>query len=181
MPQSGGKAFSQSYNCQAAVDEHAQVIIAAAVTQQPQDKRQLKPMVRAMKDNDCVPGKLSADADYFSAAQIEDDELESIDLYIATAKEKHGKAAASAARGRIPKGATTIERMTRKLRTLKGRCTDSKRKHIVEPVFGQIKDARGFRRFSLRGLENVQGEWSLVCLTHNMLKLFRSGWRAATV
>ena len=67
-----------------------------------------------------------------------------------------------------------------KVRTQKGRATYSKRKHIVEPVFGQIKEARGFRRFSLRGLENVSCEWDIVCLTHNILKLFRSGFKVQT-
>ncbi len=113
MPESGGRNFSQSYNCQAAVDEHAQIIVAAAVTQQANDLRQLKPMVRAMKDNGAAPKKLSADNGYFNTAQIDDDELQSIDSSIATGKEKHGKKAAQAPRGRIPRGATTIERMTR--------------------------------------------------------------------
>ena len=67
--------------------------------------------------------------------------------------------------------------MARKVRTKKGRATYSKRKHIVEPVFGQIKEARGFRRFSLRGLENVKYEWDIVCLSHNLLKVFRSGFK----
>jgi len=74
--------------------------------------------------------------------------------------------------------ATIKERMARKLRTIKGRCTYSLRKQIVESVFGQIKEVRGFRRFLLRGLESVQAEWNLVCLTHNLLKLFRRGLSA---
>ena len=78
-----------------------------------------------------------------------------------------------APRGRIPSGATVQERMDRKLRTKKGKREYSKRKGTVEPVFGQIKQARGFRQFLLRGLERVQGEWSLVCTTHNILKLYR--------
>ena len=80
-----------------------------------------------------------------------------------------------AQRGRIPKSAIKAERMARKLRTIKGRKIYSRRKHIVEPVFGQIKEIRGFRRFSFRGLEKVKAEWNLICLTHNMLKLFRAG------
>ena len=71
--------------------------------------------------------------------------------------------------------------MARKLRTLKGRATYARRKAIVEPVFGQIKDARGFRRFLLRGLEKVRAEWRLICLTHNLLKVFRSGFSPARV
>jgi len=75
------------------------------------------------------------------------------------------------------KNATPQERMARKLRTIRGRATYAKRKQMVEPVFGQIKEPRGFRRFSLRGLVNVTGEWDLICLTHNLLKLFRSGYQ----
>ena len=92
-------------------------------------------------------------------------------------RQKHSDKTAPAPRGRIPKNATTKDKMARKLRTQKGRATYSKRKQIVEPVFGQIKEARGFRRFSLRGLDNVTSEWDLVCLTHNLLKLFRSGYQ----
>ena len=94
---------------------------------------------------------------------------------MATGRYKHGDPPVPSPRGRIPKDITKKERMARKLRTKKGRETYSKRKVIVEPVFGQIKEVRGFRRFSLRGLGNVMGEWNLICLTHNVLKLFRSG------
>ncbi len=82
---------------------------------------------------------------------------------------------ASAPRGRIPRDATVKQRMARKLRTKQGRAAYAKRKQTVEPVFGQIKQARGFRRFLLRGLEPVRAEWRLICLGHNLLKLFRSG------
>ena len=73
----------------------------------------------------------------------------------------------------LPKGATRVERMRRKLQTKKGAAIYSTRKTVVEPVFGQIKEARGFRHFLLRGLKKVQGEWAIVCLTHNILKLHR--------
>jgi len=82
-----------------------------------------------------------------------------------------------AERGRIPGSATVKQQMSRKLKTIRGRCAYSKRKQIVEPVFGQIKQARGFRRFLLRGLEKVHAEWDLICLTHNLLKLFRAGFK----
>jgi hypothetical protein len=100
-----------------------------------------------------------------------------VDAYVATNKKPHGKyPPATAPRGRIPNNATIKERMERKLTTQKGRRNYPKRKQIVEPVFGQIKEVRGFRRFSLRGLSNVAAEWDIICLTHNILKLFRSGW-----
>lgn len=176
------KSFEQSYNCQAAVDEKAQVIVATNVTQQANDKRQLKPVIEKLKENTggAKPRKLSADSGYFSEENVINLKDEGIDAYIATGKQKHGQKLLAAERGRIPVNATVKERMSRKLRTIKGRCTYSKRKQVVEPVFGQIKEARGFRQFLFRGLEKVEAEWDLVCLTHNLLKLFRSGFRPAT-
>ena len=100
---------------------------------------------------------------------------EKIDAHVATGRLAHGAAVPAAPRGRIPKEATVKERMARKLRTLKGRATYARRKQIVEPVFGQIKEARGIRRFLLRGLEQVRSEWKLICATHNLLKLWRGG------
>lgn len=176
------KSFEQSYNCQAAVDDKAQVIVAANVTQQANDKRQMEPMVGKLKENTGgrKPEKLSADSGYFSEDNVIDLEDEGIDVYIATGRQNHGEKPLASPRGRIPGSATVKERMSRKLRTIKGRCTYSKRKQVVEPVFGQIKQARGFRQFLFRGLEKVGVEWDLICLTHNLLKLFRSGFRPAT-
>ena len=177
MKDSASKSFEQGYNCQVAVDDKSQIIVASGVTQQSNDKQQVKPMVESIKDNTggSKPRKVSADTGYFSESNIDYLEGERIDGYLATAKHKHKNIPESAPCGRIARDATKKERMARKLRTKKGRETYSKRKHIVEPVFGQIKEVRGFRRFLLRGLENVTGEWDLICLTHNVLKLFRSG------
>jgi len=177
MKDGASKSFEQAYNCQAAVDEEAQIIVATNVTQETNDKQQLKPVVEKIKKNTVgdKPKKASADSGYFSEKNVEYLEDESIDGYIATSRQKHSDPPECSACGRIPKNATKQERMARKLRTKKGRETYSKRKHIAEPVFGQIKEARGFRRFLLRGLENVSAEWDLICLTHNLLKLFRSG------
>ena len=177
MKDSASKSFEQGYNCQVAVDDKSQIIIGSGVTQQSNDKQQVKSMVEAIKDNTggSKPRKVSADTGYFSESNIEYLEGERIDGYLATGRCKHTDITESPPRGRIPKDATKKERMARKLRTKKGRETYSKRKQIVEPVFGQIKEVRGFRRFLLRGLENVTGEWGLICLTHNVLKLFRSG------
>ncbi|MFC1793084.1 IS1182 family transposase [Planctomycetota bacterium] len=177
MKDGASKSFEQAYNCQAAVDEESQIIVATNVTQQANDKQQLEPLVEEIKKNTDgeTPEKLSADNGYFSETNVEYLEGEGVDGYIATNRQKHGDAPELAGCGRIAKDATKQERMTRKLRTKKGRETYSKRKQIVEPVFGQIKETRGFRRFLLRGLENVSAEWDLICLTHNLLKLFRSG------
>jgi hypothetical protein len=164
------------------------VIVAADVTQDANDpksralrgKKQIKPMAEQVKTNTGErPKELSADADFFSEANAKHLEDEGVDAYIATAKQKHGRPPPSP-RGRVPKDATVKERMARKLRTKKGRETYAKRKSSVEPVFGQIKDGRGIRRFLLRGLEAVRGEWRLICLTHNLLKLFRATARAKT-
>jgi transposase len=177
MKDGSSKSFEQAYNCQAAVDEKSQIIVATNVTQQTNDKQQVEPMVEAIKDNNDggKPKKVSADTGYFSESNIEYLEGQEIDAYVATGRDKHGVPLERSPRGRIPDDLTRKERMARKLRTKKGRETYSKRKAIVEPVFGQIKEARGFRRFSLRGLGNVMSEWDLICLTHNLLKLFRSG------
>jgi transposase len=179
MKDSVTKGFEQSYNCQSAVDEKAQIIIASQVTQQENDKEQIEPMINAIKHNTGgkKPKRLSADAGYFSEENCKTLAGAKIDAYVATKKKRHNKQdPAQAPRGRIPKNATIKERMERKLTTQKGQMLYSKRKQIVEPVFGQIKEVRGFRRFSLRGLSNVAAEWDIICLTHNILKLFRSGW-----
>jgi transposase len=180
MKDGSSKSFEQAYNCQAAVDEKSQIIVATNVTQQTNDKQQVEPMVKAIKSNTCgqTPRKLSADTGYFSESNIEYLEGEEIDSYVATGRAKHGDQPEPPPRGRIPEDISIKDRMTRKLLTKKGRETYSKRKEIVEPVFGQIKEVRGFRRFSLRGLGNVMCEWDLICLTHNLLKLFRSGLMA---
>jgi hypothetical protein len=116
----------------------------------------------------------SMDSGYFSAAAVAEMEQQGFDPYMATKRQKHHETPAAAA-GPVPAGATAKERMAAKLRTPEGRALYARRKVIVEPVFGQIKAARGFRRFSLRGLEKMNGEWRLVCLTHNLLKLWRYG------
>lgn len=177
MKDGASKSFEQAYNCQAGVDEGSQVIVAANVTQEPNDKQQVKPLVEEIKKNTNgdKPCKVSADNGYFSESNIEYLEDEGIDGFIAVGRQKHGDVPEPARRGRIPKAATKQQRMSRKLQTKKGGEIYSKRKYIVEPVFGQIKEARGFRRFLLRGMQNVTAEWDLICLTHNLLKLFRSG------
>jgi transposase len=178
QPVEGGKTYVQGYSCQAAVDDKTQIIVATDVTQDTNDKRQVTPMIERIKTitGGVKPRIFTADSGYFSEANVESLEEEGIDAYVATEKQKHGEKPPPCPRGRIPNSASVKERMSRKLRTIKGRCTYAKRKHIPEPVFGQIKEARGFRRFSLRGHDKAHDEWDLVCLTHNLLKLFRSGW-----
>ena len=175
------KGFEQAYNAQAAVDGEAQIIVAAAVTQETNDKQQLVPMLSKVKENlGESPKKASADAGFFSEAAVMDERLEGIDLHVAPDRQKHGDKV-EGTEGEVPVGATVIEAMRHKLKTKEGRETYKERKAIVEPVFGQVKEVRGYRRFSFRGLEKVTSEWSLICLTHNLLKLFRSAPQGAVV
>lgn len=176
MPDGGNKgSFVQGYNAQIAVDSTAQVIVAAEVTEETNDKRQLTPMLAQVEENlTRKPEKTSADTGYFSAANVNDKVVEGIDLYIATGRVKQGDLIETTS-DEAAAGATVAEAMRHKLRTEAGRAVYKMRKAIVEPVFGQIKEQRGFRHFSLRGKQNVRCEWKLVCAVSNLLKLFRAG------
>jgi transposase len=166
--------FLQGYNCQAAVDGAHQIILAAAVTNQAPDPQHLVPMLDQIQDNcGALPEQLSADNGYWSERNAQACEDRGIEAYIATEKLKHNEKP-PASRGRIPKNLDKKGRMRRKLRTKLGRAIYAMRKQIVEPVFGQIKEARRWRRFLLRGIEKVRGEWSIVCTAHNLLKLYRA-------
>ena len=180
MKDGATKAFVQGYNGQAAVDDKAQIIVAADVTQQANDKQQLEPMVEQVKANTGqTPRRVSADAGYFSEDNAAYLDQEQIDGYLATGRQKHGEPIASPPRGRIAKSATIKDRMARKLRTKRGREVYRRRKQIVEPVFGQTKACRNIRGFLLRGHDAVRGEWQLICATSNLLKLFRHHWQPA--
>jgi len=177
MPDGGNKgSFVQGYNAQIAVDSASQVIVAAEVTQETNDKKQLLPMLALIAANlEQKPEKVSADTGYFSQANVTDESVKDVDLYVATGRDKHGGAVETSS-DPPPADASAKEAMREKLRTEAGRAAYKMRKAIVEPVFGQIQEQRGFRRFSLRGKENVSREWKLVCATSNLLKLFRAGW-----
>ena len=176
MPSPGGRDFQQSYNCQAVVDHEHQVIVAARATNQASDKQQAVTMVEeAIANLGRVPKEVSADAGYYSAKAVDDLSILGVDPFVAPEKTRHGTRPEPAPRGRIPQGLSARDRMRRKLRTKRGRQRYALRMGTVEPVFGQIKQGRGFRQFLLRGLEKVQGEWSLICTGHNLLKLFRHG------
>jgi len=181
MKDGATKSFEQCYNCQAAVDGNSQVIVATRVSQETNDKKELKPVVETLKKNldGAKPRQMTTDNGYFSENNVIYLAEEQIDGYLATGRIKHGDQLPRAPRGRIPKEASIKERMARKLRTVKGRAIYAKRKEISEPVFGQIKHVRGIRQLLLRGVDKVRKEWDLICLGHNVLKLFRSGWRPA--
>ena len=174
-----GDGFVQGYNAQAAVEPVLQLIVGQAVTQATNDKEQMTPMMDVIEQQSGQrPEEVLADSGYCSEKNLE--ALESagnperrIEGYVATERQKHGEYREACPKGPLPKDATRVDRMRRKLKTKAGKAVYARRKAIVEPVFGQIKQARGFRQFLLRGIEKVRGEWSLVCLTHNILKCYR--------
>ena len=175
----GADGFVQGYNAQAAVEPDLQLIVGQTVAQATNDKEQLEPMVATIEQQSGQrPTEILADSGYCSESNLE--ALESaenperrINGYIATERQKHDEYREPCPRGPLPADATRVDRMRRKLKTKAGKAIYAARKTIVEPVFGQIKQARGFRQFLMRGIEKVRAEWSLVCLTHNILKLYR--------
>jgi len=172
LMQSGG-TFLQGYNCQLAVDGDHQVIVAIGVSNQPPDVEHLEPMLERIASNaGALPDVMTLDAGYWSEGNANLCADQGIDAYIATGRLPHGQPPPPK-RGPMPKDADAKTRMARKLRSKKGSAIYAQRKAIVEPVNGQIKEARGLRRFLLRGLEKVNSEWHLIAATHNLLKLFR--------
>ncbi|KPJ71227.1 MAG: hypothetical protein AMS14_09315 [Planctomycetes bacterium DG_20] len=167
--------FDQAYNCQAAVDGQAQVIVACQATAAPNDKEQLEPLVEQVEANlGERPKEVSADSGYYSEANVRSVRRRGIDDYVCPDRIEHGREPPPV-RGRMPKDLSFIDRVRRKLGTKQGRARYALRKQIAEPVFGQMKQGRGLRQFLLRGLEKVDGEWSLWCTGHNVLKV----WAAA--
>lgn len=229
MKDGATKGFVQAYNTQIAVDAEHQIIVAADVVQETNDVRQLVPMLGSVKSEmGRLPDKVSADAGYFSEENLADERLQEVDLYVPSARQKHGTNKTAAIplpltlnvltlisflfRGlrrrwpsvtskalythgfavtmgvsatllsgpglfllRVP---TLKDRMRNKLQSPEGHAVYARRKTIVEPVFGHIKDVRGFREFSLRGHANAKAEWKIVTGAHNLLKLFKVWARA---
>jgi transposase len=172
LMQSGG-SYLQGYNCQVAVDSDHQVIVAVGVSNQTPDVEHLEPMLeRIAATAGALPDVMTMDAGFWSEDNAKACADQGIDAHIATGRLSHGKPPPPK-RGPLPKDADERTRMARKLRSKKGSKIYAQRKAIVEPVNGQIKEARGLRRFLLRGLEKVDGEWHLIAATHNLLKLFR--------
>jgi len=177
MKVSSTKSFEQCYNAQALVDDAHQVIVAAHLSQKSNDMDEVEPILDVVEQHlGKIPAGMavSADAGYFSETNVMLFEDAILKPYIATGKLKHGDIP-PAVRGRPPKDLTPKQAMLRKLATKQGQAIYAKRKSTVEPVFGQIKQARGLRQFLLRGKESVSAEWQIWCLTHNLLKLYRYG------
>lgn len=170
-----GDGFVQGYNAQLAVDEAAQIIVALGVSNQPPDCEHLIPMLdRVVHNCGAPPRRASADNGYLSESNVARGSSRGIELYIAPGRLRHhGKDGPEAPAD----GDSVRSRMRAKLATEEGRAVYARRKVIVEPVFGQLKN-RGFRHFLLRGLAKVHGEWALIALSHNLLKL-HGAWAAA--
>jgi transposase len=171
MMDTGRNAFAQAYNAQVAADGQAQVIVAAEITQTTTDRAQLLPMVRAIGEaTGSTPQVVTADAGYWDSLSLRDGSLVGIEVLVSPDSKP-----------RLPDAELPVKvphseearRMREQLASETGKALYGQRKIIVEPVFGQIKEARGFRRFRLRGLKRVAAEWKLICTTHNLLKLFR--------
>lgn len=182
------EGFDYCYNAQAVVDSEHQIIVAAETTAAANDKQQAVPLAKASIENLTAAGIAlphdehgqpqpipnTADSGYFSEANVREVTELGLDPYFATGRQKHHappEASVTESSAEVPE--TPQEAMSRKLRTETGKKLYAARKHIVEPVFGQIKRVRGFRKFLLRGLELVSAEWQLICLTHNLLKMWR--------
>ena len=186
MPQSN-KGWDYASNAQISVDGQCQIIVSCFVTDAVNDKQQAVPLAEATleslrqagielpKDDSGEVKKIPAtlDSGYYSEEAASGMAERGFDPYMATGRQKHNQGQVQTTAESMPAGATAKEKMQAKLRTAQGQQLYAQRKTIVEPVFGQIKGARGFRRFSFRGLLKIAGEWSLVCLTHNLLKLWR--------
>jgi Transposase DDE domain len=185
------KGWEYCGNAPVSVDEACQIIVACDVSDASNDKQQAEPLAQATLATlaaarialpteesgatKAIPATL--DNGYYSEAAVQALETLGFDPYMSTGRQPHHISEAEVS----APPATAQERMAAKVRTPEGRALYARRKVIVEPVFGQIKEARGFRRFLLRGLKKMRGEWCLVCLTHNVLKLWRYGCAPRTV
>lgn len=191
------KGFDYCYNSQATVDQEHQIIVSAEVTRDANDKRQGVPLATAALNNLKAAGierprdaegapiaiPNTADSGYFSEEAVRELEALKLDPHIATGRQKHHApepaepvVTTADAAGTARESALVLsvkDQMAQKLRTTAGKRLYAARKHIVEPVFGQIKHVRGFRKYLLRGLAKVAAEWQLICLTHNLLKIWR--------
>lgn len=176
MPKSGGH-FIQGYNAQASVDQQAIIIVGQHVTQNTNDKQEVKPALAELNKLPEELGKVeraALDNGYFSEDNVNALVDEGIEPYIATGRQSHNQSLEerlAEAPKEPPENATPLEKMPHRLKTEEGKEFYGKRKSTVEPVFGIIKEVMGFRHFMLRGVEAVKGEWTLVCIAYNLKRL----------
>ena len=176
MPVSGS-GFEQCYNAQAAVAEGSLLVVANGVTQAPNDKRELEPMlakIGALPEELGKAETLLGDNGYFSEANVKACEAAGIEPLLAMGRDSHHPSLSERFSGAppAPENPTPVEAMAHRLQTPEGKALYAKRKCTPEPVFGIIKSALGFRQFLLRGLENAHGEWSLVTMAWNVKRMF---------
>lgn len=165
------KGFIQGYNGQAAVDDQAQIIVAADLNNHASDSNELLPLLDQVEENTgACPKEVLADGGYKSEGNFEALKERETEAYVACGREVYDPRT-PCPRGPLPQGASQTDRMKRKLMTKEGREKYRKRKHIVEPVFGWLKNVLGFRQVSLRGEANVRGEWNLICLSLNLRRM----------
>src|SRR5215218_6064750 len=166
----GRDGFVQAYNAQAAVDAKAQVILAHHLSNNAADQDALGPLLDAVTTNTgATPAEVSADSGFCSETNLADLAGRGIRGYVATGRAKHPDGGEDQRRGPL------VSAMRQRLKRAGRRSRYRLRKQVVEPVFGQIKEARGFRQFLLRGLDQVRGEWAMICTAHNLLKLAQAG------
>jgi transposase len=178
MKAGNGNHFEQAYNAQAAVDTETYLIVGQLVTDAPNDKQQLGPVLESIPAEVAEPEHILADTGYYSEDAIQKAEADDGPrVYCAMAKSGHHVSVADLEKQPIafppPSGAPVKEQMTHRLNTPEGKALYKQRKQTVEPVFGIIKEVLGFRRFSMRGKEKAETEWSLVCLSYNLKKIFK--------
>jgi hypothetical protein len=171
MKGGGQSGLMQAYNAQIAVDSHAQVIVAAELTQQAFDCQQLLPMVKSLRSTvQGLPTTITADAGYWNTRSLLDPSLNGMEILVPP--DSRPQLPGGTLSPTAPRHEEAL-RMRKVLATEQGKARYALRQSTVEPVFGQIKEARGIRRFHLRGLLKATSEWKLICATHNLLKLFR--------
>ena len=178
MKSGTGKHFEQSYNAQAGVEVESMLIVSNTLSDQPNDKQELLPVLDAARANGFKANKVLADTGYYSEDNVKAAAARSVDAYIAVEKQSHGiplETILGGATAKVPAlsaEATAKERMAHKLKTPAGAKLYKLRKQTVEPVFGIIKHCMGFRQFLMRGKEKVSGEWNLVCTAYNLKRTF---------
>ena len=184
MKSGNGSHFEQAYNAQAAVDTETYLIVGQLVTDAPNDKQQLNPVLSSIPEEVAAPANVLADTGYYSEDAVNQAEADDgPTVYCAMAKSGHHISVADLEKQPLPEapppGAPMKEQMGHRLKTPEGKALYKQRKQTVEPVFGVIKEVLGFRRFSMRGKEKAETEWSLVCLSYNLKKLFNLSGRCA--
>ena len=175
MPSPQG--FVQAYNAQAGVDIDTHLVVSNHLSQKPNDKQELAPVLQYLKALDPLLGKVTgvlADTGYHSQNNVKLCEEDSIVPYIPGNRQRHNRSLAERMRPAqsCPAGADAVTRMAHRLRRTEGKALYAKRKSTVETVFGVMKQVMGFRQFHLRGLEAAQGEWNLVCMAWNLKRMY---------